>query len=117
VLEIRQLKRREQLVVARISGLAHVTAGEALVAALAEDTLRHRDRRLLLDARGIVGALAPYEHRQLGLLMARRLSHLHKLALCVPRGKAMQALEQSGSAAGLPVRAFVSTQEAIAWLA
>jgi hypothetical protein len=117
MLDIGHLTRSRDLVVARITGIAQVEDAEVLLRELAEQTLQHRDRHLLMDLRGVVGALAPYEHRHLGAVVAHCMAHLRKLALHVAPGKPIQAFEESSGSAGLPVRAFVSPQEALAWLA
>lgn len=102
--------------VAEISALASVDTFEEVLRSISEQTQKRGDRRLLANLMDVVGTLGPDEHRTIGLLVFRHLSHLEKVASLVPPGKITRVSERAARAEGMDLRVFTNFAEAVDWL-
>lgn len=102
--------------VAELSGLAFIEEAAPLVAQIGQATRAHGDRKLLINLTDVVGTLEPQQQAMLGLLAARELGHLRRIASFVPEDKLTRLSEQAASAEGLKLRVFTSLTEAVGWL-
>jgi hypothetical protein len=78
--------------------------------------MEHQNRRLLINLLDVVGTLGPQEHRALGMLAVRYLSHLEKVASLVPEDKITRVSEAAAQAQGMQLRVFTNFTQAVAWL-
>ena len=102
--------------VVEVTSLALMDHVEAAVRAMAERTREHQDRRLLINLVDVVGTFGPEEHREIGLMAYRYLSHLEKVASLVLPEKITRVSEAAAQAQGLQLRVFTELTDAIEWL-
>jgi hypothetical protein len=104
------------LSVADVTGLAFADQAEDALAEIERETKAHGAQYLLINLLDVVGTMEPEDHRQLGMLAARHLSHLKKVASLVPAEKVTHVSERAAQAEGMQLRVFVMLTEAMAWL-
>lgn len=109
-------KHGPTMAVAEISALAFVETAEPVLAEIEAHTRKHHDKRLLINLLDVVGTLAPDEHRAIGVLAARHLSHLDKVASLVPEDKITRLSETAARAEGMQLKVFTNLTEAVSWL-
>lgn len=102
--------------VAEITALAFLESAEPVLRTIAERTLQHRTRRLLINLMDVVGTFGPDEQHAIGLLAYRYLSHLEKVASLVPPDKITRVSEKAARAQGMELRVFTSLPAAVEWL-
>ena len=102
--------------VAEVSGLAFMEEAAEVVGEIARATRDHGDRKLLINLTDVVGTLEPEQHQMLGLMAARHLGHLRRIASFVPEDKITRVSEQAAGGQGLNLRVFTSLTQAVAWL-
>jgi hypothetical protein len=100
---------------AEISGLASPEGARAVLVQIGHEAARQEARRVLLNCLGILGQTAPYDHQQLGLVLARHLGGV-RCALVTSPSKLRGVMGASAQAAGADYGAFTSLAEAVAWL-
>lgn len=102
--------------VVEVTSLAFLENAEPAVRDIAERTRQYGDRRLLINLIDVVGTFGPEEHREIGVLAYRYLSHLERVASLVPPDKVTRVSEAAAQAQGLQLRVFTELTEAIDWL-
>jgi len=65
---------------ARIFGIAHITPAEDAIRRVGQESATSGSNAVLLDIRGVLGALGTYERAALARFSLQYLSHLEKLA-------------------------------------
>lgn len=102
--------------VIEVTGLAFAEQAQEVVQAIEARTKENADRRLLVDLTDVVGTLGPAEHHTLGLLAARHLSHLERVASLVPEDKITRVSEAAAQKQGLQLKVFTQLTSAVNWL-
>ena len=102
--------------VVEVTSLAFLENAEPALREIAERTRQQGDRRLLINLLDVVGTFGPDQHREIGLLAYRYLSHLEKVASLVPPDKITRVSEAAAQAQGLQLRVFTELADAIDWL-
>jgi len=105
-----------KMALAEVTALAFLESAEPVLRQLEQRTRQHGDKRLLVNLMDVVGTFGPQEQQAIGMLAARHLSHLEKLASLVPEDKITRVSEQVAQSAGMQLRVFTSLTEAVAWL-
>jgi hypothetical protein len=93
-------KRGTAMSVVEITGRAFAEQAQEVVRVIRARTREHGDKRLLIDLTDVDGTLGPREHQALGLLAARFLSHLERMASLVPEDKITRVSEARRRARG-----------------
>jgi SpoIIAA-like len=104
------------MAVVEVSALAFAETAEPVLREIASRTRDRHDRRLLINLLDVVGTMSPDEHRAIGVLAARHLSHLEKVASLVPEDKITRVSEAAAQAAGMQLKVFTNLTEAVGWL-
>lgn len=102
--------------VVEVTGLAFAEEAEEVVLAIQARTREQGDRRLLIDLTDVVGTLGEREHQGLGVLAARHLSHLERVASLVPEDKITRVSEAAAVGQGLALKVFTDLTDAVDWL-
>lgn len=102
--------------VVEVTALAFVEVAVPALHEIAEHTRAHHDKRLLINLMDVVGTFGPDQHREVGLLAHRYLSHLEKIASLVPPDKITRVSEAAAQSQGLQLRVFTQLTDAIEWL-
>jgi hypothetical protein len=100
---------------AEIFGLASPEGARTVLAQVGAEAARQQARRVLLNCLGILGQTAPYDHQQLGQVLAHHLGGV-RCALVTSPTKLLGVMGASAQAAGADYGAFVNIDEAVAWL-
>ncbi len=109
-------KHGPAMAVAEVSCLAFIETAEPVLLEIEAHTQRHRDRRLLVNLRDVVGTMGPQEHALIGKLAVRHLAHLERVASLVAEDKITRVSEGVARAQGMQLRVFTQLTEAVAWL-
>lgn len=109
-------KHGTKLSVVEVSGLAFAERAPATLEEIRNLTLRHGDRRLLINLLDVVGTMGPQDHHALGLLAVQYLSHLEKVASLVAEDKITRVSEAAAQKKGMQLKVFTNLTEAIDWL-
>lgn len=99
-----------------ITALAFVENVEPTLREIARHTREHGDRRLLININDVVGTFTEEEHREIGLLTHRYLSHMERVATLAPAEKITGVSAGVARAQGLELRAFARLADAVEWL-
>jgi hypothetical protein len=102
--------------VVEVTSLAFLEIAEPALQEIAERTLLHQDRRLLINLMDVVGTFGPEQQRDIGMLAYRYLAHMEKVASLVPPDKITRVSEAAAQAQGLQLRVFTELTDAIEWL-
>ncbi|MDB5750526.1 MAG: hypothetical protein JWP65_947 [Ramlibacter sp.] len=109
-------KRGTAMSVVEITGRAFAEQAQEVVRVIRARTREHGDKRLLIDLTDVDGTLGPREHQALGLLAARFLSHLERMASLVPEDKITRVSEAAAQGQGLQLKVFTDLTGAVNWL-
>ena len=109
-------KHGPKLAVAEVSGLAFADQAVATLEEIRDQTLANGDKRLLINLLDVVGTLGPKEHQAIGLLAAKYLSHLERVASLVPEDKITRVSEAAAQKKGMQLKVFTNLTEAVNWL-
>lgn len=101
----------------RVSGPTSLQNFVALVDAVAAESRRRGDSKVMVDLRAVEGALKFTEQLSVGEIVALKLAHLVKLASVVPAEQITRNSERVALRKGLQLRVFADEEEAAAWLA
>ena len=110
------VRRLPEFTSVKITGPASLEDFVGLIAKVGEQTLRHGDKRVLVDLLGVEGDMKFTEHFQLGEQAAQQLRHLEKMASVVPEDKITRTSEKVALKKGFQLRVFTTMSEAIQWL-
>jgi hypothetical protein len=110
------IRRLPDFTSVKVSGAAALPDFLAFIAAFAEDSRRHGDRRVLVDLLDVVNEFKFTDHFQIGEAAAKHLKHLERLASLVPENQITRTSEKVAVKQGLQLRVFTSMTEAIRWL-
>lgn len=105
-----------KMALAEVTALAFLESAEPVLRQIEQHTREHGDERLLVNLMDVVGTFGPQEQQAIGMLAARHLSHLEKVASLVPEDKITRVSEQAAQSAGMQLRVFTNFTEAVAWL-
>ena len=111
-----QISRLPRFVRFEVSGEATLAEMDRLIDDVAQVTAAAGDSRVLVNLLGVREHLKFTDHYAIGELVARRLSHLQRLASVVPGNRRTGTSEKVANAQGTALRVFVSEAEAGAWL-
>jgi hypothetical protein len=100
----------------RLSGPATIDDFVHIIRAMAGESRRLGDRRMLVDQLGIPNTLKFTDHFRIGEEVAQHLQHLEKLASVVPPEKITRTSEKVALQQGMQLRVFTSMTEAVRWL-
>jgi hypothetical protein len=100
----------------KISGPAALVDLFEFIAEFGEGSLRHGDKRVLVDLMDVENDFRFTDHFQIGEAAARHLKHLERLASIVPASQITHTSEKVAQKRGLQLRVFTSMTEAIRWL-
>ena len=109
-------KHGSAMSVVEVTGLAFAEQAQQVVEAIQARTMENADRRLLIDLTDVVGTLGPAEHQALGVLAARYLTHLERVASLVPEDKITRVSEAAAQKRGLQLKVFTQLTSAVDWL-
>ena len=112
-----QISRLPSFVRFEVDGEASLAEMDRLIDAVAQVTTAAGDSRVLVNLLAVQEHLKFTDHYAIGELVARRLSHLERLASVVPSSRRTGTSEKVANAQGTALRVFVSEAEAGAWLA
>lgn len=112
-----EMKRLPHLVIYEVTGEAGLADMHRLIDAVAEDTIRSGDKRVLVNLLALREALRFTDHYAIGEQVARKLGHLERLASVVPATRRTGASEKVANLQGTLLRVFTDEDEALAWLA
>jgi hypothetical protein len=110
------VQRRPHFVRYEVKGPASLKNYSDLIDEAARQTATDRDRRAMVDLRGVLGRLHFTDQFFIGELVVRKLQHLDRLATVVPDDPATYTSEKVAARHGFQLRGFVSEEEAQAWL-
>lgn len=102
--------------VVEVTALAFIENAVPALVEMAQRTRENGDRRLLINLMDVVGSFDVDQHREVGLLAHRYLSHLERVASLVPPDKITHASELAAQSQGLQLRVFTDLGSAIEWL-
>jgi hypothetical protein len=100
----------------KLSGPATIDDYVTLIGAVADESRRLGDRRMLVDQLGIAGTLKFTDHFRIGEAVVEHLQHLERLATVVAPDKITRTSEKVAQHHGLQLRVFTSINDAIHWL-
>jgi hypothetical protein len=112
-----QISRLPRFVRFEVTGEATLAEMDRLIDAVAQVTTAAGDSRVLVNLLAVREQLKFTDHYAIGELVARRLSHLQRLASVVPSARRTRTSEKVANAQGTALRVFVDEVEAGAWLA
>lgn len=104
------------MAVVEVSALAFAETAEPVLREIASRTRERHDRRLLINLLDVVGTFDPKDQQAMGLLAARHLSHLEKVASLVPEEKITRVSEAAARAEGMQLKVFTKLTDAVSWL-
>ncbi len=81
-----------------------------------EESLRHGDKRVLVDLLDVENEFKFTDHFQIGEAAAKQLKHLERLASIVPEAQITRTSEKVAVRQGLQLHVFTSMTAAIRWL-
>lgn len=110
-----QMSRLPRYVRFDVTGQASLADMDSLIAAVGQASAG--DRRALVNLLAVRENLKFTDHYAIGELVARRLSHLERLASVVAAERRTGTSEKVATAHGTVLRVFVDEREACAWLA
>lgn len=110
------ITRSAQFVRWRVSGPTSLENFVALVDAVAAESRRRGDSKVMVDLRAVEGTLKFTEQLSVGEIVALKLPHLVKLASVVPPEQITRNSERVAVRKGLQLRVFSREEEAAAWL-
>ena len=110
------LTRSAQFVRWRVSGPTSLENFVALVDAIAAESTRRCDSKVMVDLRAVEGTLKFTDQFSVGEIVALKLAHLVKLASVVPAEQITRNSERVALRKGLLLRVFSREEEAAAWL-
>jgi hypothetical protein len=99
-----------------VSGEAALADFIELIDAAAEETRRGGYTRMLVNLLAVKEGLKFTDHYSVGEQVARKLSHLEKLASVVPPSRRTGTSEKVANAQGMRLRVFVTEAAAMEWL-
>jgi hypothetical protein len=99
-----------------ITALAFLEDVEPTLREIARRTREYGDRRLLININDVVGTFSEEEHKAIGMLTYRYLSHMERVATLAPPEKITRVGERVARAQGLELRAFPTLADAVEWL-
>lgn len=105
-----------KMALAEVSALAFLESAEPLLREIQARTRENGDRRLLVNLLDVVGTFGPDQQQAIGLLAARYLSHLERVASLVPEDKITHVSEAVAQAQGMQLRVFTNFTDAVSWL-
>lgn len=105
-----------KMALAEVTALAFLESAEPVLRQLEKRTRQHEDKRLLVNLMDVVGTFGAQEQQAIGMLAAKYLSHLERVASLVPEEKITRVSEQAAQIAGMQLRVFTSLTDAVAWL-
>ena len=100
----------------QVSGPTSLENFVALIDAVAAESRRRGDSRVMVDLRAVEGTLKFTEQLSVGEIVALKLAHLVKLASVVPPEQITRNSERVAVRKGLQLRVFSQEEEAAAWL-
>lgn len=101
----------------RVSGPNSLGNFVTLIDAVAAETRRRGDSKVMVDLRAVEGTLKFTDQLSVGELVALRLAHLAKLASVVPPEQVTRNSERVALRKGVQLRVFSQEEDAAAWLA
>ncbi|MDB5947971.1 MAG: hypothetical protein JWQ33_2997 [Ramlibacter sp.] len=110
------VRRSPQFVQWRVSGPTSLENFASLIDAVAAETTRRGDTKVLVDLRAVEGELKFTEQFSVGEIVALKLAHLVKLASVVPAAQITRNSERVALRKGLQLRVFSVEAEAADWL-
>jgi hypothetical protein len=99
-----------------VTGEATLTDIITLIGDIAKQTLISGDRRVMVNLLSVSEVLKFTDHYSVGEEVARKLSHLERLASVVPAERRTQTSEKVANAKGMRLRVFTTVPDAMAWL-
>jgi hypothetical protein len=111
------IKRSSRFVRWRVSGQTSLENFVALIDAVAQESQRRGDSKVMVDLRTVDGTLKFTDQLALGEIVAVRLAHLAKLASVVPPAQITRNSERAALRKELQLRVFSNEEDAAAWLA
>jgi hypothetical protein len=104
------------MAVVEVSALAFAETAEPVLREIATRTREHGDRRLLINLLDVVGTFETRDQQAMGLLAARYLGHLERVASLVPEDKITRVSEAAAQGQGMQLRVFTKLTDAVSWL-
>jgi hypothetical protein len=110
------VERQAHFVRYQVTGPASLKNYSDLIDQAARQTSMDRDRRAMVDLRGVLGRLHFTDQFFIGEMVVRKLQHLDRLATVVPEDPASYTSEKVAARHGFHLRGFLSEDDAQAWL-
>jgi hypothetical protein len=99
-----------------VTGEAELADIIALIGDIAKLSLSSGDKRVLVNLLSVAEVLKFTDHYSVGEEVARKLTHLERLASVVPAERRTQTSEKVANAKGMRLRVFTTVPDAFAWL-
>jgi hypothetical protein len=110
-----QLQPKEGFVLVQLTGLVTPEAWKNVLTEV-EAALRHEPAdRAVFELGGLVGWLGEPERRTVGVLMAKHLARMEKVALVIEARKITGVVEEEAKRGGLSLRLFPVMDDAVRW--
>jgi hypothetical protein len=112
-----EISRLPRFIRFEVAGDASLADMHGLIDSIAQATLASHDKRVLVNLLAVRETMRFTDHYAIGELVARRLSHLQRVASVVPSQRRTGTSEKVANAQGIRLRVFVDEAQATAWLA